>query len=92
MNWNAASVLDICFRALRENDDIPFGHQAKLKSLVAERNSEPVALKLANVIHTQPSVLEGDWYSSMREMLNSSSGSHSLLRNLLCLLVSVQPT
>lgn len=58
--------------ALRENDDFPVGLKAELKRRVAKRNGETVAVKVANDIHTLRSVLEGNSYSSMPEMLSAS--------------------
>ena len=62
------------FEHLKETDDFPYGLQCMLKRRVCTRNSDSVAVKLAQDIHTLMSVLEGAEYSDMRELLSSGSG------------------
>ena len=62
------------FEHLKETDDFPYGLQCQLKRRVCTRNSDSVAVKLSQDIHTLMSVLEGAEYSDMRELLSSGSG------------------
>ena len=62
------------FEHLKETDDFPYGLQCQLKRRVCTRNSDSVAVKLSQDIHTFMSVLEGAEYSDMRELLSSGSG------------------
>ena len=62
------------FEHLKETYDFPYGLQCQLKRRVCTRNSDSVAVKLSQDIHTLMSVLEGAEYSDMRELLSSRSG------------------
>lgn len=68
-----AHIRLMLFDTLREIDDFPYGADAELKRRVATRRSPPVCVKLANDIHVILSILEGDEYTLVKELLSTST-------------------
>lgn len=66
------SIRLLFFSALRENDDFPYNINSELKRRVSTRRGDPVCAKLAKDIHTLVSVLEGEDYSCLREMISNT--------------------
>ena len=65
----ARSILS---HTLRESDDFPFGLQAELKRRVTTRKGDTLVYKLALDIRTLISVLEGEDYSTMKDLISSA--------------------
>ena len=69
------------FEHLKETDDFPYSLQCQLKRRVCTLNSDSVAVKLSQNIHTLMSVLEGAEFSDMRELLSCRSGRSQRLQS-----------
>lgn len=68
------SIRHMLFDIIRECDDFPYGLQADLKRRVATRRGDPLAVKLANDIYIILSVLEGDDFALLKELLSAARG------------------
>ena len=75
------SILDetrsILYDTLRESDEFPYGLQADLKQRVSSSKGETIVYKLACDIRTLISVLDGDDYSQMKDLISSSRSRSS---------------
>jgi hypothetical protein len=60
------------FEALKSNEDFPYGIDSELKRRVFRGRGDPISIKLANDIHTLLSVMEGEEYSVIKEMISAT--------------------
>ncbi|KAH3846975.1 hypothetical protein DPMN_089284 [Dreissena polymorpha] len=67
----------MCFDALKAYDDFPFGVQSDLKRRVTTRKGEKLSVKLATDIYKLVSVMEGEDYCDIRELISLSKSRPS---------------
>jgi hypothetical protein len=59
---------------VRECEDFPHGGDAEIKRRVFTHKGDPISVKLANDIYVILSVLEGDDFSFMKDIVSTSRG------------------
>lgn len=57
---------------MKSNEDYPYNIETDLKRRLLTRKGEPVSAKLAHDIHIVIAAMEGDGYSSLMNMINTS--------------------
>lgn len=62
----------LCFEALKSNDDFPFDLQAEMKRRMATRRGDTLPVKLANDIHKLVSVMEGEPFNAIKDLLSKA--------------------
>lgn len=60
------------YESLKSHEDFPFHVDSELKRRVFTRKGDPVSVKLANDIHALLSVMEGDDYCVLKDMISTS--------------------
>lgn len=60
------------FESLKSHEDFPFHVDSDLKKRVLTRRCDPITVKLAHDIHSLLSVMEGEDYCILKDMISSS--------------------
>lgn len=64
----------LLFESLKDIDEFTYGYQAELKKRLCTRKGEPVVVKLVHDVHTLLSIIEGEDFSNIKDLISTSRG------------------